>query len=272
MNNRLAFIAFVFFVLIAYSAFGQQSNDKAVDNAVSSPSAEAPKAGDRKILKINDVEFAFRWCPPGTFTMGSPESEEGRRDDETQHTVTFTKGFWIMETEVTQKQWNAVMGKSPSRFLNEDLPVECVSWIDSQKFCKKCAELGFSIQLPTESQWEYACRAGSTGTYAGDLDAMAWYLANSDRKPHPVGTKKPNAWGIYDMHGNVREWCADWYGDYPSGSVTDPPVPANGSRRILRGGGFGGRPGDCRAADRWGYDPGIRYYCLGFRCVTGQDN
>ncbi len=199
-------------------------------------SVPGAKAGERKTYTVNGVEFAFRWCPAGTFMMGSPTSEEGRYDDEKQHRVTLTKGFWMMEMEVTQKQWKAVMENNPSNFKGDDLPVECVSWNDCQEFCRKCSALGLPVLLPTEAQWEYACRAGSTDAYAGNLDDMAWYYKNSGSKTHPVGTKNPNAWGLYDMHGNVWEWCQDWKGDYPKGSVTDPTGPANGSLRVSRSG------------------------------------
>ncbi|MBQ3348855.1 MAG: SUMF1/EgtB/PvdO family nonheme iron enzyme [Thermoguttaceae bacterium] len=228
------------------------------------------KAGERRIVTVNGVEFAFRWCPPGTFMMGSPESEEGHWNREKQHEVTLTKGFWMMETEVTQKQWKAIMGNNPSYFEGDDLPVECVSWNDCQEFCKKCAQLGLPVQLPTEAQWEYACRAGTTGAYAGNLDEMAWYDSNSGSKTHPVGTKKPNAWGLYDMQGNVCEWCQDWYGDYPSGSVTDPAGPSSGSLRVVRGGDLGDGARDCRSADLGLCDPGARLHELGFRAVRGQ--
>ena len=227
---------------------------------------------DKRLVKvINGVEFAFRWCPPGTFTMGSPTDEEDRDSDETQHEITLTKGFWMMETEVTQKQWKAVMGSLPDcGFKGDNLPVERVSWNDCQEFCEKCSALGLPVQLPTEAQWEYACRAGSTGAYAGNLDEMAWYGSNSGSKTHPVGTKKANAWGLYDMHGNVWEWCQDWYGDYPSGSVTDPTGPSNGSSRVYRGGSWLNFAWICRSAFRGSLDPGLQSNDLGFRCVKGQ--
>ena len=230
----------------------------------------SPKAGERKVEKVNGVEFAFRWCPSGTFIMGSPMSEEGRFSNETQHQVTLTKGFWMMETEVTQKQWKAVMGNLPDcGFKGDDLPVERVSWNDCQEFCKKCKKLGLSVQLPTEAQWEYACRSGTTGAYAGNLDEMAWYNEFSNKgSTHPVGTKKPNAWGLYDMHGNVWEWCADyWNKDYPNGIVTDPTGPSNGSYRVFRGGGWSIYAQLCRSARRSCDDPDCRGDYLGFRCV-----
>ena len=220
-------------------------------------------AGERKVVTVNGVEFAFRWCPAGTFTMGAPTSEEGLYN-ETQHEVTLTKGFWMLETEVTQKQWKAVMGTNPSFFKGDDLPVESVSWNDCQEFCEKTG-----LQLPTEAQWEYACRAGTTDAYAGNLDEMAWYRDNSGSKTHPVGTKKPNAWGLYDMHGNVWEWCQDRYGDYPSGSITDPTGSSSGSLRVIRGGSWSYYARDCRSAYRGGSEPGDRGNYLGFRVVQG---
>ena len=229
-------------------------------------------AGKRAVKTINGVEFAFRYCPPGTFMMGSPSSEKGRNSGETQHQVTLTKGFWMLETEVTQKQWKAVMGTNPSNYKGDDLPVEQVSWNACQEFCKKCKSLGLPVQLPTEAQWEYACRAGTTGAYAGDLNEMAWYSSNSGSKTHPVGTKKPNAWGLYDMHGNVWEWCQDWYDrGYPSGSVTDPVGPKNGFRRVNRGGSWDRYAHDCRSASRSHYGFDNRYTAWGFRCVSSLD-
>lgn len=212
---------------------------------------------------VNGVEFAFRWCPPGTFTMGSPESEAGRQGKEVQHQVTLTKGFWIMETEVTQKQWQAVMGANPSHFKGDDLPIENVSWNECQEFCRKT---GF--QFPTEAQWEYACRAGTTGMYAGNLDEMTWYDRNGEGKTHPVSTKTPNAWGLYDMHGNVWEWCQDWEGDYPDNSVTDPSGPSNGIHRTHRGGSWAHKNEWCRSAHRSGRAPDGRDIYIGFRCIV----
>ena len=221
------------------------------------------EAGERAVVTVNGVEFAFRWCPPGTFMMGSPESEEGRDSDEKLHQVTLTKGFWIMETEVTQKQWIAVMGDNPKKFADNNTPVGDVSWNDCQKFCQKT---GF--QLPTEAQWEYACRAGTTEAFAGDLDDMAWYEENSDYNRFPVGKKKPNAWGLYDMHGNVMEWCQDIYNySYPSENVTDPAARSGGSLRVIRGGSYFDNANNCRSASRSYKDPDSQDYHLGFRCV-----
>ncbi len=220
------------------------------------------RAGDTKILKLpGGATMEMVWCPPGTFTIGSRDGA---------HQVTLTKGFWLAKTEVTQAQWKSVMGSNPSDHEGDgNLPVERVSWTECDAFCKRAG-----LELPTEAQWEYACRAGSTGEYAGTgrLEDMGWYDDNSDGQTHPVGQKQPNAWGFYDMHGNVEEWCADWFGDYPKGPVTDPKGPASGSRRVHRGGSWGGI-GDgvivCRSANRHYDYPSNTDDNLGFRPARG---
>jgi formylglycine-generating enzyme required for sulfatase activity len=204
----------------------------------------------------------------GEFTMGSPADEAGHQPDETQHKVRITKPFLLGVYDVTQKQYADVMGSSPSNFRGDDLPVDGVSRDDAVAFCKKLSEKeGKTYRLPTKAEWEYACRAGSTGPYAGDgkLDDMAWFGGNSVGKTHPVGTKQPNAWGLYDMQGNVWEWCADWYGDYPAGDATDPNGPANGTTRVLRGGTWYIVPECCRAAYRSYDSPDGRLIGYGFR-------
>jgi formylglycine-generating enzyme required for sulfatase activity len=211
------------------------------------------------------------WCPPGEFLMGSPEDEEGRSEYiETQHRVSLTKGFWLAKTECTQGQWESVMGDNPSTFKGMDLPVEQVSWDDVQKYLIKmntryALPSGWKWSLPTEAQWEYACRAGTVTAFAGDLDEMAWYAKNSGTKTNPVGTKKANDWGLYDMHGNLAEWCADWYGGYKTGSATDPTGTADGSFRVWRGGAHSGGAAVCRSAARGRISPGFRAHIIGFR-------
>ena len=209
------------------------------------------------------------WCPPGTFLMGSPETEAERSPSEDPHKVTLTQGFWLGKYPVTQAEWERVMGSNPSKFKGPRNPVEQVSWDDAQEFCQK---MGNGFRSPTEAEWEYACRAGSTTAYCfGDsksgLGSYAWYDDNSDEKTHAVGEKKPNAWGLCDMHGNVSEWCQDWYGDYPSGSVRDPRGPSTGSYRLLRGGSWYFFGCYCRSAYRNYYTPGNAYYNIGFRVV-----
>ena len=222
-------------------------------------------AGARMVKTVDGIEYAFRWCPAGSFTMGSPEDEPGRYDNETQHSVTLTRGFWMLETEVTQAMWESVMGTSIRQQRDKgntswsldgegsDYPIYYVSWEECRSFCEKLSEkLGLTVSLPTEAQWEYACRAGTTGAYAGDLGEMGWYDSNSGSKTHPVGQKKPNAWGLYDMHGNVWEWCQDWYDyDYYTESPTsDPTGPNSGSLRVNRGGCWYFNAQYCRSASR----------------------
>ena len=185
----------------------------------------------------NSIGMVLVPIPAGEFLMGSPETEPGRRDNEVQHQVTLTKPFLLGVHEVTQGQWQAVMGTTPwkgKEFVKEgdDYPATYVSWHDAVEFCRKLSEKeGLEYRLPTEAEWEYACRAGTTTAYsfgddASELGEYAWYRENArnvgQKYAHTVGQKKPNPWGLYDMHGNVWEWCSDWYGDYPSGSVTDP--------------------------------------------------
>lgn len=208
---------------------------------------------------------------PGEFTMGSAN---GDSDEKPQTRVTISRPFFLGATEVTQAQWRTVMGSNPSNFKGDTLPVEQVSWDDAMAFCKKLTErersagrlpAGWEFTLPTEAQWEYACRAGTTGDYAGNLDAMAWYAKNSESKTHAVGTKQANAWGLYDMHGNLWEWCADWYASYSGGSMTDPTGAASGSFRVYRGGGWNISAGFCRSAYRRYFSPAYRDDGLGFR-------
>jgi formylglycine-generating enzyme required for sulfatase activity len=178
--------------------------------------------------------------------------------------VTLSKGFWMAKTEVTQRQWKSVMGNNPSWRKGDDLPVDCVSWVDAWEFCRRAG-----MQLPTEAQWEYACRAGTTGARAGNLDSMAWYAGNSGGIPHPVGQKRPNAWGLHDMYGNVLEWCADWSEcRMDTTPVTDPTGPASGTGRVLRGGSWICVAGHCRSAWRGGSNaPEYSVLGLGFRPV-----
>jgi formylglycine-generating enzyme required for sulfatase activity len=189
-----------------------------------------------KADSIRVMQFAS--IPPGQFVMGSNKN----RDEKPAHTVKITKGFDIQKTEVTQGQWKAVMGSNPSNFSScgDNCPLENVSWEDVQTFIERLNDKkdGHTYSLPTEAEWEYAARAGTTGDYAGDLDEMAWYIKNSGSKTHPVATKKANAWGLYDMHGNVWEWVSDWYGSdyYQNSPNNDPKGPNSGSARVYRGG------------------------------------
>lgn len=224
---------------------------------------QGQKAGETKtILLPGGAEMEMVWCPPGTFMMGSPESEEGRDEDETLHQVILTKGFWMAKTEVTQAQWKSVMGKNPSAHKGDDnLPVESVSGLALVKFCMKTG-----LQLPYEAEWEYACRAGSTGPFA----AGGWCKADSGGQTHPVGQKGANAWGLQDMHGNVWEWCSDSYKSYSVGAVTNP-ISWGGKHKVMRGGGCKDDALFCRSAER---DVGYiadGYFPVGFRPVARPD-
>ena len=211
----------------------------------------------------------FVWIPPGSFQMGSTSSV-GRSDEQPVMQVRISKGFWLGKYEVTQSEWETVMGSNPSKFSScRRCPVEQVSWEDVQQFILRLnlPEGRGVYRLPTEAEWEYSARAGTTGDRYGDLDAIAWYADNSGDRTHPVGGKAPNAWGLHDMVGNVWEWVHDWYGAYPGGSMTDPRGPGSGSFRVLRGGGWSFGARYVRAPYRLHLDPGNRLDGLGFRLL-----
>lgn len=233
----------------------------------------APKTGDVKVVTLpGGATMEIIWCGPGSFEMGSPSTEHGRFDDEPVRKVTLTKGFWLGKYEVTQKQWLSVMRTNPSRFAGMSRPVDGVSWVDCGMFIRRVnAQLGGLARLPTEAEWEYACRAGSVSAVAGSgvIEEMAWYDANSEEQTHDVGRNKPNAWGFYDMHGNVLEWCADWYFK-PKGDAVDPKGPPAGSFKILRGGCWFFYESDCRSAYRLRREPHIRNCIFGFRLAMDE--
>ncbi|MBI2930894.1 MAG: formylglycine-generating enzyme family protein [Planctomycetes bacterium] len=241
------------------------------------PAGAQEKDGPEKIVLDlgGGVKMEFVKIKAGKFTMGGNEND----NEKPPHEVTITKDYWMQTTETTQSQWEAVMGKNPSHFKGADLPVETVSWEDCQEFLKKLNEKakeqlkGRAAKFPTEAEWEYACRAGEKGTWCfGDegkkLGEYAWYYKNSDAKMHPVGQKKANAWGLYDMHGNAWEWCEDWYEAYPSEAVTDATGPAKGDSRCLRGGCWHGIAYSTRSALRLRDDPTNHDFYVGFRAAS----
>jgi formylglycine-generating enzyme required for sulfatase activity len=219
--------------------------------------------------------------PAGSFMMGTDKDfGEDFYDETPQHKVNIGKPFYLGKYAVTQTQWTAVMGSNPSRFKGQNNPVEQVSWDDAQDFTNRLnrKEGHKRYRLPTEAEWEYAARAGTTSTYsfgddAGSMEQYAWYVNNSGDTTHPVGQKKPNAWGLYDMHGNVYEWVQDWYGEkYYSGSPsTDPRGPSSGSNRVLRGGSWFNNAATCRSAYRDDLSPGNRRVLLGFRLALSPE-
>ena len=229
-----------------------------------------------KDLFVNSIGMKFVYVEPGTYTMGSPKYERGRVGSERQHQVSLTNGFYIQTTEATQKQWQAVMGINPSYFKTggDDYPVEHVSWNDTQDFIDLLnkREGVHKYRLPTEAEWEYVARAGSTSRFSyGDSDSQlseyAWFEDFSENETHQVATKKPNDWGLYDTHGNVWEWCQDWFGDYPSEAVKNPKGPSLGTERVVRGGSWNTPERFCRTAFRYGITPGNRNGDMGFRLV-----
>ena len=228
-------------------------------------------------VRQNSLGMKFKWLPSGTFTMGDAEGDS----DDRRHRVTLTKSFELGVYEVTQEQYQKVMGKNLSSFKGTRIPVDMVSWHDAVEFSIRLSNLpeekaaGYVYRLPTEAEWEYACRAGTDTAYSfGDSDAQlgdyAWYGENSSSTSHPVGQKKPNPWGLYDMHGNVYEWCQDWYVNYPEGAVTDPTGPSSGSDRVFRGGSWLENSEDCRSAGRHGRPTDHPYISLGFRVLRSS--
>ncbi len=248
------------------------------------PCARAENAS-RAPHVITDLKLELLWVEPGKFLMGSPADEPGRNPAEGPRMhVTLSRGFWLGKTEVTQAQYEAIAGTNPSTFtaVGPQAPVERVSWIDAMAFCEKLTAreraagrlpAGCAYALPTEAQWEYAHRAGTTGIYPADPGDTAWTKGNSGDTTHPVALKKANPWGFYDMAGNVLEWCYDWYGDYRGGEVTDPTGPAHGYYRMARGGSWRTDVTSGRAAARGGGSAARLDYTLGFRlalCATAE--
>ncbi|MBN2526569.1 MAG: formylglycine-generating enzyme family protein [Deltaproteobacteria bacterium] len=238
-------------------------------------------------VEIFGVVQRFRWIPPGEFTMGSPDGEPKREKNESQHEVILTKGFWLADTACTQQLWEAVMGKNLSRFKGKQRPVENMNWHDCVRFIERINKKspGLNLSLPTEAQWEYACRANAkSNTPFSFGDNITPEQVNYDGNyPYAEGEKgryreetvdvkslPANPWGLYEMHGNVFEWCADWFGDYPTGKAVDPRGPDKGDSRVLRGGSCFNYGRFCRSASRSKVRPDDRLNFIGFRLARGQ--
>jgi formylglycine-generating enzyme required for sulfatase activity len=252
MRMRTIIVVAVPLVLTGWAVVAQQSKPAAV------PPREFTSSIGMKFVRID----------PGSFKMGS---DSGYADEKPVHEVTLSKGFYLQATEVTQAQWEAVMGSNPSFFKGPERPVEVVSWEDAQEFLKKlnAKEKDTGYRLPSEAEWEYACRAGEQEPdIAPNLGEVAWWAANSGGETHPAGQKKPNAWGLYDMRGNVMEWVQDWDGPYSVERQVDPQGPQSGGSRVLRGATWRGvDSGTFRCACRSSVGPGLRGSNLGFRCA-----
>lgn len=218
---------------------------------------------------INGAQLQMAYVPGGTFLMGSPLSETGRDNDEGPQSNATVPSFYMSKYEVTQAQYKAVTGANPASFKGDDLPVDSVSWNDAIEFCRKLSRTtGREYRLPTEAEWEYASRAGTTGPYAGNVDALTWYSANSGSQPHPVGQKQPNGLGLYDMYGNVWEWCQSKYKPYPYNATDGREDLQSTEVRVLRGGSWQSSANSCRSAYRRRVMPDAR--SIGFRIVLAR--
>ena len=277
-ENREKYLAALESLKARYAKSGDLQAALVVQNEIAGVASSGFHPGRGMAVDLGGgVEMEFVWIPPGTFMMGSPASEKGRGADEGPvRKVTISKGFWMGKYEVTQEEWEAVMGNNPSHFKGGRHPVETVSWNDATAFCRALSQkTGKAVRLPTEAEWEYACRAGTTTVYHSgddekDLAKAGWDKGNSGGRTHPVGKKEPNAWGLHDMHGNVWEWCADRDGKYPSGPVTDPTGANTGTCRVFRGGSWCSYAFCCRAAFRNSYYPDGVYNSIGFRVARSS--
>ena len=266
----VAVAAVVGIVCAKFLSVGEDMEQKTERKTESAPQLVAVEGS--RTFTVNGVKFTMVPVEGGTFTMGatSEQGSDAEEDEKPAHKVTLCD-YYIGQTEVTQALWEAVMGSNPSFFEGDNLPVEQVSWNDCQVFIQKLNQLtGKQFRLPTEAEWEYAARGGRKSQgykYAGgnNIGSVAWYTGNSGIETHPIGTKQANELGIYDMSGNVYEWCSDWYGDYTSSSQSDPQGPSSGSGRVGRGGDYGSSAGYCRVSNRYGILPGCRGDNLGLR-------
>jgi formylglycine-generating enzyme required for sulfatase activity len=251
MKNRFAALL----ALASLQLFAQTRED----------GAGAPQPASAGQTEVNPTDgLTYIWIPPGTFQMGcSPGDTECDRDEKPAHQVTISRAFRIGQTPVTQEAYRRVTGKSPGYFKGARFPVESINWDEAQTYCQ-----AIGMRLPTETEWEYAARAGSKAARYGDVDQIAWYAVTSENKTHEVMLKQPNAWKLYDMLGNVWEWTAGWYAPFSAGSPeTDPQGPASGKIRTLRGGSWGNGPAFVRVSVRSGNEPEHRSNVVGFRCA-----
>jgi formylglycine-generating enzyme required for sulfatase activity len=254
-------------LVVAACGIAFEPNDAALSRLRSAGSAaavlDAVRAATRP-PKVNPKDgLTYVWIPPGRFMMGCSLGDQECDDNERPaHEVTITKGFWLGQTPVTQQAYQRVTGQNHSHFRGADLPVETVDWNQAQAYC-----VAIGWRLPTEAEWEYAARAGSGIARYGNLDEIAWYAGNSGGTTHKVAQKLANAFGPYDMLGNVFEWVADWYGNYQPGAQSDPSGVASGQDRVLRGGSWANGSRFLRVSFRFSSGPGASYSSVGFRCA-----
>ncbi|MGC4073314.1 MAG: formylglycine-generating enzyme family protein [Nibricoccus sp.] len=267
MKNSVRSAGWLFLIVLTLALRGQTGEAEKAALQSPLPATQTLDLGD-------GVTMNFALIPRGTFWMGSNE-EAGDGDESPEHKVGISQPFYLGTCEVTQAQWEKIMGANPSRFRGELLPVDTVSWNDAQRFLAALSKkTGRTCMLPTEAQWEYACRAGtrapwSFGAQPGAAADFAWGAENAEGATHPVGLKKPNPWGLHDMHGNVWEWCADWYEKhtYSKTADVDPKGPVSGDGRILRGGAWGDEPDGMRSAVRNCNGPDGANHGIGLRVL-----
>ena len=297
MNVRLAVKSYSLFLCVLVAACSSPATETNPEESHKAEPVADSILGERagQVRDDNGLKMKLVRCPPGKFTMGSPKSESGRLNDEDQVEVTLTKGFWVGNYEITQAEWKQVMATEPWKgndFTKEgdDFPATFVNWEDAMEFCRKLTlqerkggrlAADWEYTLPTEAQWEYACRAGTSTRFSfGDdeskLSEFGWWggmvgegSAKSEQYPHRVGQKKPNPWGLHDMHGNLSEWCRDYYAEKLPGG-RDPVVTKSASDRGSRGGGWGSDASTCRSASRDGGLPGDRDENFGFRVALSS--
>jgi formylglycine-generating enzyme required for sulfatase activity len=268
---------------VSYSAFTEKRKPAATP--ASQTTVTAPQLEQEPALTCA-LGIRFAQIQAGTFMMGSPATEKDREaSDELQHRITLTNPFYLGIHPVTQAQWREIMGRMPSQFKGDTLPVEKVSWHDCIEFCKRLSiKDGRQYRLPTEAEWEAACRAGTTtpfyfgetiSTEQANFDGTSAYGGGKSgmnrRQTTPIGQFPPNAWGLYDMHGNVWEWCLDWYAVYPPGELTDYQGPEKGKMRVIRGGSWNHPPKRCRSAYRHSIEPQLRWANVGLRICFSVD-
>jgi formylglycine-generating enzyme required for sulfatase activity len=239
----------------------------AVTLATGAAARDAPPAA--RDVAVNSIGMRMVLLPAGSFAMGSPAGAPMRQDEETERRVTLTRPFRVSATEVTQRQWRSVMPLDRSPRQGDDLPVTSITWDEAREFASRLSALETATyRLPTEAEWEYACRAGADGAPSPPAsDAVAWSAANADGAAQPVARKEPNAWGLFDMLGNVAEWTADAYGPYPRADETDPSGPSSGAQRVVRGGSWRSFPPALRCAARVGSPASYQLPHVGLRLV-----